>query len=182
LIIFTLVGGGIFWHFFKNSKKSAREFSQLKLNLPKTMKLTSPAFESNQFIPSKYTCDGEDVSPPLNISQVPERAKSLVLIIDDSDAPAGSWDHWIVWNIKASISRIEENKTPKGAVEGLNDFKKHSYGGPCPPGGIHHYHFKLYALSRDLSIDNSSKKEDVIKAINGLILDKAELVGLYQRK
>ncbi len=158
------------------------------------MKLSSPVFENNQFIPLKYTCDGENVSPPLNIGKVPEKTKSLVLIIDDPDAPMGTWDHWIVWNINPYIHQIKENEVPEGlsvsntsqavsvAMEGLNSFKKHSYGGPCPPSGVHHYHFKLYALSKILDIDFTSKKKDVEKAMEGFILDKAELIGLYEKK
>lgn len=153
----------------------------LKLPEQKIMKLTSSAFENNQSIPSKYTCDGEDINPPLQISEVPEGAKSLVLIVDDPDAPMGTWVHWVVWNIDPSISLIEEDDVPEGGVEGLNDFGKNSYGGPCPPSGTHHYHFKLYALDKTLELDPSSKKEEVEKAMEGSILDWVELVGLYQR-
>ncbi len=146
------------------------------------MRLTSSAFENNQFIPAKYTCDGEDINPPLLISDVPEGTKSLVLIVDDPDAPMGTWDHWVVWNINPSTEKIEEGQTPEGAVEGMNDFQKHPYGGPCPPSGIHHYHFKLYALDKILDIDASSRKEDVEKAMEGSILAQSELIGLYQRQ
>ncbi|HHE76480.1 MAG TPA: YbhB/YbcL family Raf kinase inhibitor-like protein [Candidatus Parcubacteria bacterium] len=146
------------------------------------MKLTSPAFENNGFIPSKYTCDGEDINPPLKIEGVPEEAKSLVLVVDDPDAPMGTWDHWVVWNIESSVSEIKENEVPRGGVEGVNDFQKHSYGGPCPPSGIHHYHFKAYALSEKLDLSPSAKKDDVERAMQAFIIDKAELVGLYQKK
>ena len=146
------------------------------------MKLTSPVFENNQLIPSKYACDGEDINPPLQISEVPEGAKSLVLIVDDPDAPMGTWDHWIVWNIDPDTGKIEEDSVPEGAVEGLNDFRKHSYGGPCPPSGTHRYFFKLYALDTQLELDDSSRKKDVERAMKGHILDTAELIGLYQRQ
>lgn len=146
------------------------------------MKLTSPAFGNNLPIPSKYTCDGEDINPPLEISEVPEGTQSLVLIMDDPDAPVGIWDHWVVWNINPSIISIEENSVPEGAVQGMNSFGKQPYGGPCPPSGTHHYHFKLYALDTKLELDPSSKKEDVEKAMEDHILEQAELVGLYQRQ
>lgn len=179
VIIFTilvlLIGGFVFYLFQRSPEPS------LELPEQKIMKLTSPAFENNQSIPSKYTCDGEDINPPLQIDEVPEGTKSLVLIVDDPDAPLGTWEHWIVWNINPSTSLIEENKVPEGAVEGKNDFGKNSYGGPCPPTGTHHYHFKLYALDKILELDSSSKKDALEKAMAGHILDWVELIGLYKR-
>lgn len=141
--------------------------------------VTSPAFKNNQFIPRKYTCDGEDVNPPLNIDGTPPETKSLVLIIDDPDAPMGTWDHWIVWNIP-SRNKIEENTIP--GVEGMNDFRKHDYGGPCPPSGTHRYFFKIYALDTLLNISPNSRKKDVEKAIKDHTIAKGELIGLYTRK
>jgi Raf kinase inhibitor-like YbhB/YbcL family protein len=141
--------------------------------------ITSPAFENNKLIPKKYTCDGEDVNPPLNIKGIPEGTISLVLIVDDPDAPMGTWDHWIVWNIPP-VSKIDENSVP--GVEGLNDFRKHSYGGPCPPSGTHRYFFKVYALDTKLDLSSNSRKKDVEKAMKGHILAKGELVGLYSRR
>ena len=176
LIVLFLIMGGFVFYFFQRSPESSLELPQQKY-----MKLTSPAFENNQSIPSKYTCDGEDINPPLQIDEVPEEAKSLVLIVDDPDAPMGTWDHWVVWNIDPSTSLIKENKVPEGAVEGKNDFGKNSYGGPCPPAGAHHYHFKLYALDTKLELDSSSKKGEVEKSMEGHILDWVELIGLYQR-
>jgi len=145
----------------------------------KELTVTSPAFESNKLIPSKYTCDGDDVNPTLNIKGIPEETKSLVLIIDDPDAPMGTWDHWIVWNIPPT-NKIEENSIP--GSEGLNDFRKHSYGGPCPPSGTHRYFFKIYALDTKLNLDPNSRKKDVEKAMKDHILAKGELVGLYRRR
>ncbi|MBD3208190.1 MAG: YbhB/YbcL family Raf kinase inhibitor-like protein [Candidatus Nealsonbacteria bacterium] len=146
------------------------------------MKITSPAFEKNGEIPEKYTCDGEDVNPPLEISGTPETAKSLVLIVDDPDAPMGTWDHWLVWNINPGISKIEEDSLPKGAVQGTNDFGKNPYGGPCPPSGTHHYHFKIYALDKSLDLEASANKSNLEKEMDGHILDWAELVATYQRE
>jgi len=141
--------------------------------------VTSPGFENNNLIPSKYTCDGDDVNPPLIIEGIPEGTKSLVLIVDDPDAPMGTWDHWIVWNISPT-SKIEENSVP--GVEGLNDFRKHSYGGPCPPSGTHRYFFKVYALDTKLDLNSNSRKKNVEKAMKGHILAEGVLVGLYSRR
>jgi Raf kinase inhibitor-like YbhB/YbcL family protein len=145
----------------------------------KELTIVSPAFESNKSIPSKYTCDGDDVNPPLNIKGTPEETKSLVLIVDDPDAPMGTWDHWIVWNIPPT-NKIEENSVP--GTEGLNNFRRHSYGGPCPPSGTHRYFFKVYALDTKLDLNPNSRKKDVEKAMKDHILAKGELVGLYSRK
>ena len=179
LIILILVGGGLFWYF---SQQRSEQPTQLGIKTPKIMKLESPVFENNGNIPSKYTCDGENVNPPLEISEVPENAKSLVLIVDDPDAPMGTWVHWTVWNISSKTTEISENSVPEGAVEGMTDFGKPGYGGPCPPSGTHRYFFKLYALDATLDLDSSDKAKDIEKAMEGHILDKAELVGLYSRK
>ena len=144
----------------------------------KKLSVESPAFENNKLIPAKYTCDGDDVNPPLIIEGIPEEAKTLALIVDDPDAPMGTWDHWIVWNIPPT-GKIEENTVP--GTEGMNTDRKHSYGGPCPPYGTHRYFFKVYALDTKLTLNPDSKKKDVEKAIESHILAKGELVGLYRR-
>jgi len=148
----------------------------------KNMKIESSAFRQNEAIPSKYTCDGENVNPPLKFSRVPEDAKSLVLIVDDPDAPSGTWVHWTVWNIAPRTEGIGENDVPQGAVEGLTDFGKPGYGGPCPPSGTHRYFFKVFALDITLDLDSSAKIEELEKAMEGHILAKDELIGLYQRQ
>lgn len=140
--------------------------------------ISSPAFKNNKEIPRKYTCDGEDVNPQLDIGGLPEETKSLVLIVDDPDAPMGDWVHWIVWNI-APTNRIKEKNVP--GVEGMNDFRRHSYGGPCPPSGTHRYFFKVYALDTEFSLQVHSRKKDLENAMSGHILAKGELVGLYER-
>jgi len=145
----------------------------------KELIVRSQAFGQKQKIPSKYTCDGDDVNPPLKIEQLPSEAKSLVLIIDDPDAPSGTWDHWVVWNIPPT-DKIEENAVP--GIEGTNSFGKHSYGGPCPPSGTHRYYFKVYALDAELKLGSNSKKKDVEKAMQNHILAKGELIGLYSRE
>jgi hypothetical protein len=145
------------------------------------LKVTSSSFGNRGLIPKKYTCDGEDVNPPLKIENIPEEGKSLVLIVDDPDAPMGTWVHWVVWNIPARKTvQIEEDSIP--GMEGLNDFMRHSYGGPCPPSGSHRYFFKVYVLDTKLDIDKNSRKEDVERAMEGHILAKGELVGIYSRK
>lgn len=146
------------------------------------MKLTSPAFKNNEKIPAKYTCDGDDINPPLQIDEVPTNTQSLVLIVDDPDAPAGDWVHWTLWNINPQIKEITENSIPKEAVEGMTDFGKPGYGGPCPPSGIHHYFFKLYALDTQLNLAPSINKTKVVLTIQGHILAQAELIGLYSRQ
>lgn len=145
----------------------------------KELIVKSPAFANNGFIPTKYTCDGEDVNPSISIEGIPDGTQSLALIVDDPDAPMGTWDHWIVWNIPPS-EKIEENSVP--GVEGLNDFRKHSYGGPCPPSGTHRYFFKIYALDTKLNLNANTRKKDLEKAMQGHILAKGELVGRYSRK
>lgn len=159
------------------------------------MKISSPAFGHNQSIPSKYTCDGENINPPLQISDILEGAKSLVLISDDPDAPAGTWIHWTIWDISPHTKEIPENTIPNRApwdpnspamplpaMEGLTNFGKPGYGGPCPPSGTHRYFFKLYALDTILDLPPSAKAGDIEKAMKGRILDKAELIGLYKRR
>jgi len=145
----------------------------------KKLSVTSPAFENNGFIPSKYTCDGDNINPALRIEGLPEGTQSLVLIVDDPDAPMGTWDHWVVWNIPP-IEKIEENSVP--GTEGFNDFRRHSYGGPCPPSGTHRYFFKVYALDTKLVLDPNSRKKNVEKAMKGHVLAQGEVVSLYERR
>lgn len=146
------------------------------------MKISSTAFNMNATIPTQYTCEGNDINPELNFSDVPTAAKSLVLIVDDPDAPAGNWVHWLLWNISPSTTKIDKNSTPNNAVTGTNDFGKTEYGGPCPPAGsAHHYHFKLYALDTTLNLPSNAKKSTLLKAIQEHILESKELIGLYQR-
>ena len=145
------------------------------------MKLTSAAFVNNGLIPSEFTCDGSDTSPPLAISEVPKNAKSLALIMDDPDAPIGIFVHWVVWNIPPDIREIRKGAEPSG-VQGKTDFRKSGYGGPCPPSGIHRYFFKLYALDTLLDLPEGLSKKDVEKAMQGHIIEKAELVSTYKRR
>ncbi|MBR9704287.1 YbhB/YbcL family Raf kinase inhibitor-like protein [Candidatus Pacearchaeota archaeon] len=138
-------------------------------------------FNENEVIDRKYTCDGQDVNPPLEIIDPPVGCKSFALIVDDPDAPVGEWVHWILINIPFDVRRIEENSVPDGAILGLNDFGKNEYGGPCPPSGEHRYFFKLFALDCELDLITGFKKSDVMNEIEGHVLDKAELVGVFSR-
>jgi Raf kinase inhibitor-like YbhB/YbcL family protein len=145
------------------------------------LKVTSPAFQNNGAIPRQYTCDGKDINPPLMIENCPQETKSLALIVDDPDAPMGTWVHWVLWNIPPSVQEIKENAVPTGAVEGINDFGKHHYGGPCPPSGTHRYFFKVFALDTTFGINPNSTKADLEKAMKGHILAQGQIIGLYKR-
>jgi len=151
------------------------------------MKLESSAFTNEGMVPAKYTCDGNDVSPPLTWSGVPGGTKSLALIADDPDAPMGEWVHWVVWNIPPSITALTENisadrRLDDGMRQGINDFKRAGYGGPCPPGGTHRYYFKLYALDADINLGERAGKSELENAMKGHVLAEAQLMGRYARK
>ena len=147
------------------------------------MKLTSSAFENNQYIPLKYACGGANINPPLSIVGAPEGTESLVLIVDDPDAPSGDWVHWTIFNIPPNAKEIKEGGgAPAGSIESKTNFRNTGYGGPCPPSGIHHYQFKLYALDSVLNLDASADKKDIEKSMTGRILAQDLLVGLYERK
>jgi len=145
------------------------------------LQISSVEFDHNGKIPSRFTCDDQDVNPELRISGIPAETKSLALVMDDPDAPVGVWDHWVVWNINPT-EVIKENSVPEGAVQGRNGWGKNEYGGPCPPSGEHRYFFKVYALSETLDIPSSSDKKALEKAIKGKILAQGELIGKYRRK
>jgi len=145
------------------------------------MKLTT-VFANNEKIPSKYTCDGEDLAPELTISEVPKSSKELVLIVDDPDAPMGTWVHWLLYNIPVQTTKIDNKNLPSGVKQGLNDFKRFDWGGPCPPYGEHRYFFKLYAIDKTLDLEEGATKAKLEAAIKGHIIEEAELIGLYQRK
>ena len=158
-------------------------------NMETTTKLQikSSAFQMGGMIPSKYTCDGEDISPPLSWDGVSEGTKSLALISDDPDAPMGTWVHWVLYDLSPSTRELPENfpkdKTlSNGSKQGITDFKKIGYGGPCPPSGVHRYFFKLYALDTKSNLDPGATKKQVEDAMKGHILAQAELMGKYQRK
>ncbi len=138
------------------------------------IKVLSSAFESNGTIPRKYTCNGEDINPPLVFEGIPEKADSLVLIMDDPDAPMKTFTHWIVWNIEP-VAKIEEDSIP--GVEGINDFRKIGYGGPCPPSGTHRYFFRVYALDKQLELKAGASRKELESAMIGHIIAEGELMG-----
>ena len=143
-----------------------------------SMKIISPEFENNGFIPKEFTCQGVDINPTLVIEDIPKEAKSLSLIMDDPDAPMGTWIHWVVFDIPI-INRIEKNTIP--GCQGINDFGRKDYGGPCPPSGTHRYFFKMYALDKKLNLEEGIHKKDLESAMQGHILAQAQLLGLYKK-
>ena len=151
------------------------------------MKITSEVFEEGSMIPAKYTCDGVDVSPPLNWSAVPYGTVSLALICDGPDAPMGVWVHWVLFNIPPDVENLPEGVQSKpvldsGAVHGKNNFGRYGYGGPCPPGGTHRYYFKLYALDRKIESQPGITKKELLEKMEGHILAKVALMGRYARQ
>lgn len=175
VLIFLLLSLGVI--FLMKPKRVDQNFvSQTK------MKISSPAFENNGLIPKRYTCDGENINPPLYFEEVPPEAKSLVLIVDDPDAPRGTFLHWLVFNIPPETKLIEENSLPAGAKLGRNDFGSLNYGGPCPPSGIHRYYFKLYALDTILDLKEGCSLKEVLGFLKDHLLRESYLVGLYKRE
>ena len=146
------------------------------------MKLTSPNFINNSVLPRQYTCQGINQSPALTIEEVPANAQSLVLIVDDPDAPSGTWVHWTLWNLPVSTKEIPEAYQAEApAVEGLTSFGNSGYSGPCPPSGSHRYFFKVYALSQILDLKSGSTATELKSAMEGKVLATAELMATYQK-
>lgn len=149
--------------------------------------ITSSAFKEGETIPSRHTCDGKDLSPPLSWSGVPANTKSLALISDDPDAPMGTWVHWVLYNVPADTTYLPEGvptlpELPSGALQGATDFGRPGYGGPCPPSGTHRYFFKLYALDLVLDLKPGATKKELEAAMQGHILAEAQLMGTYRRQ
>lgn len=143
-------------------------------------RVSSPAFGEYGKIPPKYTCDGDNVSPPLSISHIPNEAKSLALIVDDPDAPVGTFIHWIVWNIASITKEVVEGESPQAAQQGINSAGKTGYTGPCPPSR-HRYFFKLYALDSTIGLDGKAKATDLEAAMRGHIIAESHAIGVYDR-
>jgi Raf kinase inhibitor-like YbhB/YbcL family protein len=156
-----------------------------------TILIESPAFTGGGTIPKLYTCDGKDVSPPLAWSGVPEAARSLALICEDPDAPRGTWTHWVIFDIPATVKelgegvpaqeRVQVAAGEEPALQGKNDFKKSGYGGPCPPSGTHRYFFRIYALDTGLGLGPGTTRQDLLRSIKGHVLAEGELMGRYSR-
>ena len=153
----------------------------------RTIKLTSRAFQEGGAIPAQYTCDGQNVSPPLAWGDVPAETKSLALVADDPDAPRGTWVHWVIYNLPASTRELPEGMPASGELaaggrQGRNDFDQTAYGGPCPPAGTHRYYFKLYALNTTLDRPIGATRQDLLRAMYGHILDEGQLMGRYKKQ
>ncbi|UCD51503.1 MAG: YbhB/YbcL family Raf kinase inhibitor-like protein [Phycisphaerales bacterium] len=152
-----------------------------------TISVASSAFEEGGMIPAKYTCDGQDVSPPLKWEGIPEGTKCIALVADDPDAPMGTWVHWVMWNIPPDVTELPENVPPDaqlsdGSRQGVTDFRRPGYGGPCPPSGTHRYYFKVYALDTMLDLPTGARKGDLLKAAEGHVLVEGQLMGRYSRR
>jgi Raf kinase inhibitor-like YbhB/YbcL family protein len=150
------------------------------------IKVTSSAWQEGEMIPGKYTCDGENISPPLTLSSIPEGTKSIALISDDPDAPAKVWVHWVIFNLPPDTTRLEENipsqtKLSNGALQGKNDSGTTGYTGPCPPDGTHRYYFKAYALDKMLDLSPGITKQNLLETMQGHILGEGSLMGRYRR-
>jgi len=160
------------------------------LSAPKggrAMKIFSSAFKDGQRIPSKYTCDGEDISPPLEWESVPDGTRSFSLICDDPDAPVGTWVHWVVYDIPPEAKKLGENTAPEresasGMRQGKNGWARIGYGGPCPPSGSHRYYFKLYALDAESGLKPGATKEQLLQSMKGHVLAETQLMGTYSRQ
>ena len=151
------------------------------------IKITSPAFEDGGLIPAKYTCDGADISPPLQWDAVPEETKSIALICDDPDAPMGTWVHWVLFNLPTETREMAENipadeTLPNGAKQGTSNFGRIGYGGPCPPSGTHRYFFKIYALDTEIDLAAGANKRELLTAMEGHIIGQGQLIGKYKRQ
>jgi Raf kinase inhibitor-like YbhB/YbcL family protein len=140
------------------------------------MHITSSAFEHNERIPAKYTCNGQNVNPPLRIEDIPPGTQSMAIIVDDPDAPGKTFLHWLIWDIEPT-NEIAENTAP--GTQGRTDFGKPAYGGPCPPSGTHRYFFRVYALGTTLGLPEGSSRADLEQAMKGHVLAEAEIIGLY---
>jgi Raf kinase inhibitor-like YbhB/YbcL family protein len=154
----------------------------LNMNAASSISVTTSAFQASGDIPPKFTCNGANVNPGLKINGVPNEAKSLVLIVDDPDAPRGLFTHWIVWNIDPKATDIGENSAPAGGIQGTNDFGKRSYGGPCPPSGTHRYFFKIFALDTKLDLKAGAHRAELDAAMRGHTLAQGELMARYAHK
>jgi Raf kinase inhibitor-like YbhB/YbcL family protein len=148
-----------------------------------TIVVSSPAFSDGDEIPQRFTCDGADVSPPLEFAGIPENTAELALLVEDPDAPAGTFTHWVMWGVDPGQARLGEGEVPAGAVEGTNGFGRLGYGGPCPPPGPpHRYVFTVFALSEPLDLPAGSSAADLKRAMTGKVVDSGQLTGWYQRR
>ena len=172
---------------FCQCKADEQKDSDTEGGEPMTIKITSTAFEDNGMIPAKYTCQGQDISPPLKWEAVPEGTVSIALICDDPDAPMGTFVHWVLYNLPGNTNELAEDipreKTlPNGAKQGMTDFGRVGYGGPCPPSGTHRYFFKIYALDAKLDLPDGAGKSQLVQAMEGHIIAQGQLIGKYKKQ
>lgn len=177
--IIILIIAGFF--LIENKKKITSPQETTPTVQPSGFFIISSTFMENQKIPLKYTCDGENVHPPLTVGNIPKNTKSLALIVDDIDTPSGSFVHWIFWNMLPETKDIPEGKLPPEVIVGKNGFGNYDYGGPCPPSGEHRYAFRLYALDTVLVLEKNVGKQTFIDSVNGHVLGQTEYTGVYSR-
>jgi Raf kinase inhibitor-like YbhB/YbcL family protein len=180
LIMFTWFVFMMKTNSFDRESPNITNTSIQKMKTAQTLRLSSPAFENGGHIPQTYACDGRNINPELIIDGAPEGTQSFALIVEDSDAPRGTFIHWIMWNIPSETVRIPEAMSPFG-ISGLNSVDEAGYAGPCPPNGTHHYIFRVFALDKELALDAESHADDLIRAMSGHVLEEVRLVGLYER-
>lgn len=176
-----IIAIGITYNYYINNPIDKRIVELPFVQNVESMVIQSIAFQDKAEIPSKYTCDGPNVSPPLSFSGVPLNTKSLALIVEDLDSANKNFTHWIIFNLKPTINGIEENFLPENAKEGTNDFGDTAYSGPCPPSGTHRYQFRLYALDFIPDFENGITKKEFLNKIKGKILEQSEHVGIYSK-
>lgn len=150
------------------------------------IKISSPAFQDGEMIPKLYSCEDKNISPPVNWDNVPTGTMSIAIIMDDPDAPVGTWVHWVIYNISPDTLKLEqavpaEKVLPNGAYQGRNDWGRIGYGGPCPPGGTHRYFFKIFALDTEPDLKPGMNKKELLKAIDGHIISEGKIIGKYKR-
>jgi len=178
IVVFVLVILGILFIFSSKDKNYSRPIIVKDNSI---MEIKSSAFTNGDRIPAKYTCDGEDINPELSFSSIPEDARSLALIFDDPDAPAGTWLHWAIWNISSETHILPEGYGLTDETEGITSFGNVGYGGPCPGSGEHRYFFYLFALDTKIDIPSGASREKLEQAMGGHIIEEAKLMGLYSR-
>jgi len=165
---------------FNNNQKATIGSMEMKTEKKAVFAVVSSAFKNGGVIPTRFTCDGKNISPEISISNVPKEAQSFVVIMDDPDAPSGTWTHWSVFNIPPTTKVLHEGKEPIGRA-GTNSWGKTGYRGPCPPKGEHRYFFRVYALNKTLPLNVGSSRGDILTAMKGSVLATAELIGRYKR-
>lgn len=171
---------GVLFYYWFSTVQEKKTLSQPTLPAS-IIGVTSSAFSQGQLIPKQYTCDGANINPPLALSGIPTNAKNVVIIMDDPDAPSGTWTHWVTWNISPDTKEIKSGIKPIGSIVGNNDFGESSYEGPCPPSGTHHYFFRIYALDIKVQLTPDFKRKNLEQEMSGHVVASGELMGKYSR-